>query len=221
MFIMSKHAFSLASMEEWEQLSPQEKADIHRIHIGLDSQICLKEEDGFAFIQSLGVSCPQLQTLAVNKEVSLELLESIELLSLSGLSVWMTELPQRISMPTLRELTLFIDSAEPLMPLEAMAIQGESGENEDFTACSLLDGLTISHAHCFDLNSLVAAPTIQRLKIKDCVVSDLAPLTNLPLTDLTLSNCYLQDISMLEKIESLQSLDLYDNAIETAVGLCA
>ena len=145
MFIMSKHAFSLTSLEEWEQLRPQEKMGIHRIHVGLDSQIDLEEEQGQTFIQSLDVACPQLHTLSICKTSSLELLERIESLPLTNLSFWTEELPKRISMPTLRELSLFFPSAEPLMPLEAMIIQGEAGENVDFSACPLLEELSISH----------------------------------------------------------------------------
>ncbi len=221
MFILSKRAFSLDNLDEWEQLSPQEKERIQRIHIGLNSQIDLEGEQGHTFIQSLDVACPQLHTLSICKTSSLELLERIESLPLTNLSFWTEELPKRISMPTLRELSLFFPSAEPLMPLEAMIIQGEAGENVDFSACPLLEELSISHAHRFDLNSLVTAPVIQRLRIKDCVLSDLAPLTALPLTDLTLASCYLTDVSALEKIESLQSINLYDNSIEKAASLCS
>lgn len=221
MFIMGKHAFSITSLEEWEQLSPQEKAGIHRIHIGLDSQIDLEEERGHTFIRSLDAECPLLHTLSLCKSSSSELLELIESLPLTKLSIWTEELPKRIAMPKLRELSLFFPSAEPLMPLEAMIIQGESGEKVDFTACPLLEELSIYHAQRFDLNSLVTAPAIQRLRIKDCVLSDLAPLTALPLTDLTLASCYLTDVSALETIESLQSLNLYDNSIEKAASLCS
>jgi len=207
---------------EWYQVEPQQAANVQSIFIGSDvSDSFVLGEDGINFDNFHMKYYSHLKELSIAKPISADELSLIQKLPLKKLSVSMREAPLKIAMPKLRELTFFITGEAGVTPIEGLAIKSDSQEKIDFDDCPLLEELYISHLRSFDLHCLAALSSLRRLRINDCVLSDLSPLSDLPLTDVILSCCHLADVSPLDEIATLQTISLYGNDIEKAAQLCS
>ena len=181
---------------EWYQVEPQQAANVHSIHISSDvSDDFVFGKDGINFDNFHMEYYSHLKELSIFKPISTDELTLIQKLPLKKLAISMSQAPQKIAMPKLRELTIFLTGEAGVTPVEVLSIKSSSQEKIDLNGCPLLEELYISHLRSFDLHCLTGLHSLQRLRINDCVLSDLSPLSDLPLTDVILSGCYLSDIS--------------------------
>ena len=207
----------IQSKADWYQVEPECAAWVQELVIGSDvGPEFVIGEDGIEF----GPCFPRLRKLSCHKSISQNELNLIERLPLEALSITMHEPPTALLMPTLKKLTLWLDSVE-LTPMDVLMLRSQTAREIDLSGCQDLRSLFIRNLCDLDLRCISALPNLRKLALYGAVLTDLSPLTALPLESLSLCNCYVEDAEALTSISSLRQVDLSYNQLETAAELCA
>lgn len=207
----------IRSKADWYRINPEQAARVEELVVAssVGDQFVIGEGD-IDFEHSF----PRLKHLSVWKYLSQSEWNHIARLPLRTLNVCVDALPESITMPELRELIVFVRE-ESFSPMELEILRtGGTHRSIDLSGCISLEWLTIRHVPDLDIRCLSGLSTLRKLVLYGTVLSDLSPLTAIQLTSLSFSNCYLRDVSGLERIETLQNIDLSYNDIENAAALC-
>ena len=213
-----KKKLHIRSKADWYRIEPEQAAWVEELGISdsVGNQFVVGEDD--IEIQHF---FPRLKHLSVWKSLSENEWNHIAGLSLRTLRVYVDTLPARIAMPELRELNVSVREAA-LTPMEIEVLRaGAARRTIDLSGCPVLESLSIWHAPDLDVGCFFQMPSLKKLVLYGTVLSDLNPLQKMSLTSLSLSRCALNDVSNLNRIETLESVDLAYNEIETAAALCA
>ena len=209
---------NIRSKADWYRIEPEQAAWVEELGISdsVGNQFVVGEDD--IEIQHF---FPRLKHLSVWKSLSENEWNHIAGLSLRTLRVYVDTLPARIAMPELRELNVSVREAA-LTPMEIEVLRaGGARRTIDLSGCPVLESLSIWHAPDLEVGCFSQMPSLKKLVLYGTVLSDLNPLQEMSLTSLSLSRCALNDVSSLNRIETLESVDLAYNEIETAAALCA
>lgn len=218
MFYNYEKKLHIRAKADWYRIEPEHAAWVEELVIAssVGDQFVIGEDD-----IDIVHSFPRLKHLSVWKSLSKNEWNHIAGLSLRTLRVYVDTLPERIAMPELRELNISVREAA-LTPMEIEVLRaGGARRKIDLSGCSALDSLSIWHSPDLDVSCFFQMPSLKKLVLYGTVLSDLNPLQEMSLTSLSLSRCALNDASSLNRIETLESVDLAYNEIETAAALCA
>ena len=213
-----KKKLHIRSKADWYRIEPEQAAWVEELGISdsVGNQFVVGEDD--IEIQHF---FPRLKHLSVWKSLSKNEWNHIAGLSLRTLRVYVDTLPARIAMPELRELNVSVREAA-LTPMEIEVLRaGGARRKIDLSGCPALEWLTIRHVPDLDIGCFTRIPSLKKLVLYGTVLSDPSQLNNLSLTSVSLIQCYLNTISGLEQVNTLQNVDLSYNEIETAAALCA
>lgn len=218
MFRGSRKRVDIKTTADWYRIEPEHAAWVEELVIAssVGDQFVIGEDD-----IDIVHSFPRLKHLSVWKSLSGNEWNHIAGLSLRTLRVYVDTLPERIAMPELRELNISVREAA-LTPMEIEVLRaGGARRKIDLSGCPDLEWLTIRHVPDLDIGCFTRIPSLKKLVLYGTVLSDPSQLNNLSLTSVSLIQCYLNTISGLEQVNTLQNVDLSYNEIETAAALCA
>lgn len=218
MFYSYEKKLQIRAKADWYRIEPEHAAWVEELVIAssVGDQFVIGEDD-----IDIVHSFPRLKHLSVWKSLSENEWNHIAGLSLRTLRVYVDTLPERIAMPELRELNISVREAA-LTPMEIEVLRaGGTRSKIDLSGCPVLESLSVWHAPDLDVGCFSQMPSLKKLVLYGTVLSDLNPLQEMSLTSLSLSRCALNDVSSLNRIETLESVDLAYNEIETAAALCA
>lgn len=218
MFYNYEKKLHIRAKADWYRIEPEHAAWVEELAIAssVGDQFVIGEDD-----IDIVHSFPRLKHLSVWKSLSENEWGHIAGLSLRTLGVNADSLPERIVMPDLRELSISVRETS-MTPIEVEVLRaGGARRTIDLSGCPALESLSVWHAPDLDVGCFSQMPSLKKLVLYGTVLSDLNPLQEMSLTSLSLSRCALNDVSSLNRIETLESVDLAYNEIETAAALCA